>query len=150
MYKVRHGTQQSCRCLKDEEQNCRWLALLPGIVPILHGGLLNHMTIITKVGVSYNDHMNDDAPEVDSFFCGCYQALSSPPFMRREPGDEANPNKAAINQMNTTKVQNPRHKLDDKCLCLSYVFGSQFLPVRSLHTCFQSSLTRFADLIVSN
>ena len=106
------------------------------------------MTIITKVGVSYNDHMNDDAPEVDSFFCGCYQAL--PPFMRREPGDEANPNKTAINQMNTTKVQNPRHKLDDKCLCLSYVFGSQFLPVRSLHTCFQSSLTRFADLIVSN
>ena len=55
----------------------------------LHGSLLNHMTIITKVGASYVDHMNDDAPEVDNFSRGCYQALSSPPFLRREPGDEA-------------------------------------------------------------
>ena len=47
------------------------------------------MTYSTKVGVSIVDHMNDDAPEVDSFFRGCYQALSSPPFLRREPGDEA-------------------------------------------------------------
>ena len=47
------------------------------------------MTIVTKVGVFYVDHMNDDAPEVDSFSRGCYQALSSPPFLRREPGDEA-------------------------------------------------------------
>ena len=74
MYKVHHGTQQNCGCLEDEERNCK---LLPGIVPILHSGLLNHMTNVTKVGVSYNDHMNDDAPEVDSFSCGCYQALSS-------------------------------------------------------------------------
>ena len=37
----------------------------------LHGSLLNHMTIITKVGVSYDDHMNADAPEVDSFSHGC-------------------------------------------------------------------------------
>ena len=29
------------------------------------------------------------APEVDNFSRGCYQALSSPPFLRREPGDEA-------------------------------------------------------------
>ena len=49
------------------------------------------MTIVTKVGVSYDDHMNDDAPEVDSFTRECYQALSSPSFMRREPGNEANP-----------------------------------------------------------
>ena len=47
------------------------------------------MTIITKVGASYVDHMNDDVPEVDSFSRECYQALSSPPFLRREPGDEA-------------------------------------------------------------
>ena len=47
------------------------------------------MTIITKVGVSYDEHMNDDAPEVDSFSRGCYQALSSPQFVRREPGTEA-------------------------------------------------------------
>ena len=47
------------------------------------------MTNVTKVGVSYDNHMNDDAPEVDSFFRGCYQALSSPRFLRREPGDEA-------------------------------------------------------------
>ena len=31
------------------------------------------MTIIAKVGASYVDHTNDDAPEVDSFFRGCYQ-----------------------------------------------------------------------------
>ena len=34
------------------------------------------MTFITKVGVSCIDHMNDDAPEVDSFTHECYQALS--------------------------------------------------------------------------
>ena len=72
MYKVHHGTQQSCQCLEDEEQNCKKLVWLPGITPILHGSLLNHMTIITKGGVSYIEHMNDDAPEVDSFSCRCY------------------------------------------------------------------------------
>ena len=41
------------------------------------------------MGASYVDHMNDDAPEVDSFSRECYQALSSPHFLRREPGDEA-------------------------------------------------------------
>ena len=46
------------------------------------------MTIITKVGASYIDHMNDDVPEVDSFSHKCYQALSSP-FLRREAGNEA-------------------------------------------------------------
>jgi len=34
------------------------------------------MTIVTKVEASYDDHMNDDAPEVDSFSRGCCQALS--------------------------------------------------------------------------
>ena len=60
------------------------------VVPILHDSLLNHMTIISKVGVSYVDHMNDDVPEVDSFSCGCYHTLSFPRFLRRKPGDEAN------------------------------------------------------------
>ena len=41
---------------------------------------INHMTILTKVGASCVDHMNDDAPEVDSFSHECYQALSSPHF----------------------------------------------------------------------
>ena len=41
-----------------------------------HSSLLNHMTIITKVRVSYVDHMNDDAPEVNSFSYECAQALS--------------------------------------------------------------------------
>ena len=63
--------------------------LLPGTVPILRGSLLAHMTIITKVGVSYVDHMDDDMPEVDNFSCGYYQALTSPCFLRREPGTEA-------------------------------------------------------------
>ena len=47
------------------------------------------MTYSTKVGVSFVDHMNDDTPEVNSFYCGCYQALSSPRFSGREPGNEA-------------------------------------------------------------
>ena len=41
------------------------------------------MTITSIVGASYIDHVNDDAPEVDSFSCGCYQALSSPRFEER-------------------------------------------------------------------
>ena len=49
MYKVCHRTQQNCG----------------GIVPILHGSLSNHMTIITKVGVSSVDHINDDMLEVN-------------------------------------------------------------------------------------
>ena len=44
----------------------------------MHDSLLNHMTIITKVGVSYIDHMNDDAPEVDSFPADITR-LSPPP-----------------------------------------------------------------------
>ena len=44
----------------------------------LHGSLLTHMTMITKVGASYNDHMNDDVLEVDTLF--------STLFLRREPG----------------------------------------------------------------
>ena len=57
--------------------------LLPGIVTILYDSLLNHMTILTKVGASYFAHMNDDASEVDSFSHGCYQALSSRVFEKR-------------------------------------------------------------------
>ena len=34
--------------------------------------------------------------------------------------------------MNSTKVQNPCRKLD-KCLCLSYVFGSVLACARSAH-----------------
>ena len=47
------------------------------------------MTNVTKVGAFYDDHMNNDAPAVDSFSRGRYEALSSLPFLRREPGDEA-------------------------------------------------------------
>ena len=49
------------------------------------------MTIVTKVGVSYDDHMNDDAPEVDSFSRGCYQALSSPRFGGESLGTRLSP-----------------------------------------------------------
>ena len=41
------------------------------------------MTIITKVGVSYVDHMNDDEPEVDSFSHEFSQALASSHFEER-------------------------------------------------------------------
>ena len=47
------------------------------------------MTIITKVGASYIDYKNDDTLEVDTFSLKCYHALSSPRFLRREPGNEA-------------------------------------------------------------
>ena len=39
--------------------------------------------------MSFVDHMNGDAPEIDSFYRRCYQALSSPCFLRRKPGNEA-------------------------------------------------------------
>ena len=42
--------------------------------------------------------------------------------------------------MNRTEVQNPRRKLDDKCLCLSYMFGSAHV--------FQK--LRFADFVSNN
>ena len=42
--------------------------------------ILNHMTVITKVGTSYVDHISDETPEVNSFSHKCYQALSSPRF----------------------------------------------------------------------
>ena len=47
------------------------------------------MTIVTKVGVSYDDHMNDDALEVDSFFSWMLPGSLLPPFLRREFGTEA-------------------------------------------------------------
>ena len=53
------------------------------MVPILHGSLLNHMTIITKVGASYSDHMNDDASEVDSVSLNVTN-LSPPPHFGGE------------------------------------------------------------------
>ena len=61
---------------------------VPGIVLILHGSLLNYMTIITKVGASYIDHMNDDVLKTTAFLTNVTR-LSPPPFLRREPGDEA-------------------------------------------------------------
>ena len=70
-----------------------------GMVPILYGTFLNHTTIITKVGASY-DHVNNDVPEVDSISHGCYQALSLPKFFRREPR-----NKASNHPTNSTNDQ---------------------------------------------
>ena len=89
-YKVHHRTQQSCGCLKNEERNCKKLALLPGIVPVLHGGLLTHMTIATKVGVSYDDHMNDDTPEVDNFPADVTRP-SPPPIFEERAWDRGYP-----------------------------------------------------------
>ena len=83
---ISNGTQHNCRCLKYKEQNCKQLVLLPGIVPILHDSLLNHMRIITKVRASYIDHMNKEAPVMDSFSCECFQALSSPRCQGESPG----------------------------------------------------------------
>ena len=63
--------------------------LLPGIVPILHDSLLNEMTIITKVGGSYVDHINDDAPGSRQLFLWMLPGSLLPLVLRREPGDEA-------------------------------------------------------------
>ena len=41
------------------------------------------MTIITIVGASYADHMNDDALEVDNFSHRCYQVLFSAHYHER-------------------------------------------------------------------
>ena len=35
--------------------------------------------------------------------------------------------------LNSTEVQNPRRKLNDKCLCLSYVFSSVLACAKSAH-----------------
>ena len=43
------------------------------------------MTIIAKVGASYVDHINDDTPEVDSFFFTDVTKHSPPLVLRREP-----------------------------------------------------------------
>ena len=48
--------------------------------------------------------------------------------------------------MNSSEAQNPRRKLDDKCLCLSYVFSSVLACAKSAHV-FQSSLIRFVDFV---
>ena len=44
------------------------------------------------------------------------------------------------NEMNSTEAQNLRRKLDDKCLCLSYVFGSVLACAKSAHV-FQKLVT---------
>ena len=41
------------------------------------------MTIITIVGASYIDHMNDDAPEVDSFLTNVHRLSPSSIFKER-------------------------------------------------------------------
>ena len=42
-------------------------------------------------------------------------------------------NKIKPNKMNSTEVQNPWGKLDDKCLCLSYVFASALACAKFAH-----------------
>ena len=49
--------------------------------------------------------------------------------------------------MNSTEVQNPRRKLDDKCLHLSYVFGSVLACAKSAHVL---QKLRFADFVSNN
>ena len=45
-----------------------------------------------------------------------------------------NHKKISTGSMNSTEVQNPRRKLDDKCLCLPYVFGSVLAcAIKSAH-----------------
>ena len=51
--------------------------------------------------------------------------------------------------MNSTEVQNPQPKLDDKCLCLSYVFGSVLACMCKVCSRVSEALL-LALLIVSN
>ena len=62
------------------------LALLPVIVAILQDSLLNHMTIITKVGASYVDQTNNDMPEVNSFSMDVTRFSPPPVFEERAWG----------------------------------------------------------------
>ena len=48
--------------------------------------------------------------------------------------------------MKRSEAQNPRSKLDDKCLCLSDVFGFVLACAKSAHV-FQSSLIRVVDFV---
>ena len=50
---------------------------------ILHDSLLNHMTIITKVGVSYVDQTNNDTLEVNSFSMDVTRFSPPPVFEER-------------------------------------------------------------------
>ena len=51
--------------------------------------------------------------------------------------------------MNSTEVQNLRHKLDDKCLCLSYVFRSVLACAKSAHV-FQKRYSLCRSLSLTN
>ena len=51
--------------------------------------------------------------------------------------------------MNSTEVQNPRHKLDDKCSCLSYVFSSILACAKSAHV-FQKPSYSLCGLLSNN
>ena len=54
------------------------------IVTLLHGSLLNHMTLFTEVGVSYIDHLNDDLLQLFSQMLPC-SPTPTPPILRKEP-----------------------------------------------------------------
>ena len=51
--------------------------------------------------------------------------------------------------MNSTEVQNPPCKLDDKCLCLSNVFGSVLACAKFAHVS-KAFLLAFADFVSNN
>ena len=51
--------------------------------------------------------------------------------------------------INSTEVQNPRHNLDGKYLCLSYVFGSVFTCAKSAHVSQKLSYS-FCRLVFNN
>ena len=61
------------------------------------------------------------------------------------PGDFSDRSKRTY-LINSTEVQNPWCKLDDKCLCLSYVFDSVLVCAKSAHV-LQKLSTRFADFV---
>ena len=50
-------------------------------------------------------------------------------------------------KMNSTEVENPQCKLDDKCLCLLYAFGSVLTCAKSAHVL--QKLSYFADIPTS-
>jgi len=92
---------------------------------------------------------------VTVFWC----SLSTEILIEDQAGEEVSPLHARFKPtrcatkkiMNSTEVQNPRHKLDDECLCFMFIRMCLvlFLPVQSLLTCFRSFLTCFEEFVSS-
>ena len=71
--------------------------------------------------------MNSDAPEVDSFYRRCYQALSSPCFLRRKPGNGATLPAPILVYVCTVRTTGHREKFSLQSLSTCMLEWTHFL-----------------------